>query len=178
MTTHPLSKFRFCPACGSHHFEINNQASKKCTDCGFTYYFNPRAATVALIRNGKGELLVARRAKDPAKGTLDLPGGFVDSYETGEEAVAREVLEETGLVTDSVRYLFSLPNIYPYSGMDIHTLDLFFECRIGNLGAVKAMDDVAALMWLAPDEIDPEQFGLQSIRKGVARYIAMLRNQE
>ena len=91
---HPLDQFLYCPKCGSSHFEINNEKSKKCADCGFVYYFNPSAATVALILNEKNELLVCRRAKEPAKGTLDLPGGFIDMNETGEEGVAREVLEE------------------------------------------------------------------------------------
>lgn len=94
---HPLAQFLYCPECGSSHFEINNEKSKKCADCGFVYYFNPSAATVALILNEKNELLVCKRAKEPAKGTLDLPGGFIDMNETGEEGVAREVLEETGL---------------------------------------------------------------------------------
>ena len=92
---HPLAQFLYCPECGSPHFEVNNEKSKKCTDCGFVYYFNPSAATVALILNEKNKLLVCRRAKEPAKGTLDLPGGFIDMNETGEEGVAREVLEET-----------------------------------------------------------------------------------
>ena len=92
---HPLAQFLYCPECGSSHFEVNNEKSKKCADCGFVYYFNPSAATVALILNEKNELLVCRRAKEPAKGTLDLPGGFIDMNETGEEGVAREVLEET-----------------------------------------------------------------------------------
>lgn len=168
---HPLSKFKFCPVCGSVHFDVNNNASKRCRGCGFTYYFNPRAATVAFIRNDRNELLVAVRAKEPAKGTLDLPGGFVDSFETGEEAVMREVLEETGLQVTSVRYLFSLPNIYPYSGMDIHTLDLFFECHISGLNNLKAMDDVADLRWIPLCELNPIQFGLNSIRKGIQIYL-------
>ena len=46
---HPLAQFLYCPECGSSHFEINNEKSKKCADCGFVYYFNPSAATVALI---------------------------------------------------------------------------------------------------------------------------------
>lgn len=170
--THPLKKFRFCPVCGSVHFEENNAASKKCQSCGFTYYFNPRGATVALIVNDRRELLVARRAKEPAKGTLDLPGGFIDSYETAEEAVVREVKEETGLSVQKVTYLFSLPNIYPYSGLDIHTIDLFFECKVNAEAGVTAMDDVAALYWIPLADIHPDQFGLTSVREGVERFIA------
>ena len=86
---HPLSQFKYCPKCGSIHFEINNEKSKRCADCGFVYYFNPSAATVALIMNEQNELLVCRRAKDPAKGTLDLPGGFIDMAETGEEVLKK-----------------------------------------------------------------------------------------
>jgi NADH pyrophosphatase NudC (nudix superfamily) len=116
---HPLSQFRYCPKCGSEHFEIHNEKSKQCKDCGFVYYFNSSAATVALILNGRNELLVCRRAKEPAKGTLDLPGGFIDMAETGEEGVAREVKEETGMTVTQAEYLFSLPNIYIYSGAGI-----------------------------------------------------------
>ena len=46
---HPLDKFRYCPVCGSERFEVNNVKSKKCQACGFTYYMNPSAATVAVI---------------------------------------------------------------------------------------------------------------------------------
>lgn len=73
---HPLAQFLYCPECGSPHFEVNNEKSKKCTDCGFVYYFNPSAATVALILNEKNELLVCRRAKEPAKGLSIFPEGL------------------------------------------------------------------------------------------------------
>ena len=115
---HPLVLFRYCPRCGSSRFEEHNEKAKKCRDCGFVYYFNSCSATVALILNSRNELLVTRRAKEPAKGTFDLPGGFIDMYETGEEGVAREVKEETGFTVRQSTYLFSLPNIYPFSGFD------------------------------------------------------------
>ena len=102
---HPLALFRYCPKCGSARFVEHNQKSKHCEDCGFTYYINPSAATVAFILKGRagGEsLLVVRRGKEPAKGTLDLPGGFSDLYETSEEGVCREVLEETGMHIDII----------------------------------------------------------------------------
>lgn len=171
MQEHPLFQFRYCPKCGSKHFTEHNEKSKQCADCGFTYYFNPSSATVALILNERNELLVCRRAKEPAKGTLDLPGGFIDMSETGEEGVAREVLEETGLTVCHADYLFSLPNIYVYSGFTVHTLDLFYLCRVDDLRNFGAMDDVADSFFLPLDEIRPEEFGLGSIRKGVKKFI-------
>ena len=44
---HPFSQFKYCPKCGSVHFEINNEKSKRCADCEFVYYFNPSAATTS-----------------------------------------------------------------------------------------------------------------------------------
>ncbi len=167
-TEHPLRLFGYCPRCGSNHFAMNDFKSKKCGSCGFVLYFNPIAATVAVIMNEKNELLVAKRAKEPAKGTLDLPGGFTDSFETAEEGVAREVAEETGLTVTGTRYLFSLPNKYIYSGFEEHTLDLFFLCRVNSMD-IKPNDDVEELHWIALDNVAPEDFGLQSIRKGIEK---------
>jgi ADP-ribose pyrophosphatase YjhB (NUDIX family) len=165
---HPLSPFKYCPKCGSVRFEENNFKSKKCEDCGFVYYFNSSASTAVFITTEKGELLVVRRAKEPAQGTLDLPGGFVDMFETGEEAIIREVGEETGLTITNPLYLFSLPNIYAYSGFDVHTLDLFYECKINNnIEHLQAADDAAELYFLKKEEINPDLFGLNSIRKAI-----------
>jgi ADP-ribose pyrophosphatase YjhB (NUDIX family) len=164
---HPLASFRYCPKCGSARFEENNGKSKQCNDCGFVYYFNSSAATAAFITTEEKKLLVVRRAKEPAKGTLDLPGGFVDRFETGEEAIIREVGEETGLIITNPRYLFSLPNIYAYSGFDVHTLDLFYECKINDWKHIRAADDAAEVYFLDKKEIDPNLFGLGSIRQAV-----------
>lgn len=168
---HPLHKFRFCPKCGSAHFQEHNEKSKKCGDCNFIYYFNSSAASVAFIENEKGEILVARRAKDPAKGTLDLPGGFTDTYETAEDAIMREVLEETGLVVSSLQYLFSLPNIYNYSDFDVHTVDMFFKCKVNDYSNMNAQDDVSELLFIPRDKLNPADFGLISIRKGIEKLL-------
>ena len=168
---HPLAQFKYCPECGSSRFKEHNGKSKKCEDCGFVYYFNSSAATVAFIMNARGELLVCRRAKEPAKGTLDLPGGFIDLHETGEEGVAREVKEETGLSVTEAVYQFSLPNTYMYSGFLVHTLDLFFVCKVADDSRIAAMDDVADTFWLPMDRINPEEFGLESVRKGLVLYL-------
>lgn len=169
---HPLSQFKYCPKCGSIRFLENNFKSKKCEDCGFIYYFNSCGATVALILNQDKELLVATRAHEPAIGTLDLPGGFVDMDETAEEAVAREVKEETGLIVTDTKFLFSLPNIYRYSGFDVHTIDLFFICHVSDIKNLKADDDVAKLEFIKLSEINPEHFGLNSVKEGIKKILS------
>lgn len=153
---------------------MNNAKSKRCGACGFIYYFNPSAACVALIVNDKGELLVARRSHEPAKGTYDLPGGFTDPGETMEECVGREVAEETGLTVCASRYLFSLPNIYPYSGFEVHTMDCFFLCNVQSTDSLTPADDVATLEWIAWENLHPEKFGLLSVCKGVELLKKML----
>lgn len=168
---HPLTVFSYCPRCGSKLFEEHNFKSKHCPECGFTYYQNPSSSTAAFILNGRGELLVVRRGKEPAKGTLDLPGGFVDNGETGEQGIIREVREETGLTVGQPHYLFSIPNVYPYSGMDIHTLDLFYLCRVADGLPVQAADDAEDCLWMPLGEVRPGLFGLHSISQAVDRFL-------
>lgn len=168
-----VEKFKYCPVCGSHRFEVFTAKSKKCESCGFEYFMNPSAANVAFILNPLGELLVELRKNEPAKGMYDLPGGFADAGETSEEGIRREVLEETGLEVTSVRYLFSLPNTYRYSGLDIPTLDMFYLCEVADTTVLTAADDAAECMWMKPEDIDADQFGLCSIRQGLHRFLEM-----
>jgi ADP-ribose pyrophosphatase YjhB (NUDIX family) len=175
MKEHPLELFKYCPKCGSELFEEHNAKSKHCSKCGFTYYQNPSSATAAFILNSKDELLVVKRGKEPAKGTLDLPGGFVDNDESGEQGIVREIKEETGLDIKEVKYLFSIPNIYRYSGMDIHTLDMFYLCHADEDAEIHAADDAASCSWIPLRQVYVERFGLRSIREGVHRFLMLNR---
>ena len=166
---HPLAQFKYCPKCGSDRFVENNFKSKRCEDCGFIYYYNTCSSTIALIINKDKELLVATRAHEPAKGTLDLPGGFVDMNETGEEAVVREIKEETNLNVECVKYLFSITNDYEYSGFMVQTLDLVFLCDVKNTENIKAEDDVAKLQFIKITELNPGLFGLHSVKEVIKK---------
>lgn len=168
---HFSAKFQYCPSCGSGEFLLNNEKSKHCRQCGFTLYVNASSAVAVFIENELGELLVCRRGKEPAKGTLDLPGGFVDAAETAEEAVEREIAEELNAVVIESVYLFSLPNEYEYSGLTVPTLDMFYRCRLAQTDRLQAADDVAECFFVAKHAINPADFGLQSVRKAVTRYI-------
>lgn len=167
---HPLYQFEYCPKCGAKTFVERNEKAKQCTTCGFVYYFNPSSAVACFIRNAEGEVLLVRRAKDPAKGTLDLPGGFVDMHESAEEAARREVKEETGLDINECRYLFSIPNLYMYSGFEVHTVDMFFECLVDSFEGVHAEDDAAEIVIRKKEDLNADDFGLMSIKASIGIY--------
>ena len=170
-----LKRFTHCPLCGSQHFVEASEKSRRCLDCGFEFFMNPSAAVAAFLRNGDGQLLLTVREREPHKGTLDLPGGFCDTGENAEQAIAREIREETGINIHAARYLFSFPNSYHYSGIDIPTMDMFFECEAHDLQHVVARDDVAECRWMNPEDIDTQAIGLGSIRRAVEEYLRRLR---
>ncbi|PIE85850.1 MAG: hypothetical protein CSA05_03580 [Bacteroidia bacterium] len=82
MTTTPRNVFKHCLRCGSDAVRYAENDSLHCEVCDFCYFVNSAAAVAVLITNERGELLLTRRALNPGKGKLDLPGGFVDIGET------------------------------------------------------------------------------------------------
>lgn len=163
--------FRFCPVCGSAHFVSHNLKSKRCGSCGFVMYVNPAAAVAVFVENESGELLVCTRAKEPASGTWDLPGGFVDENETVSDAVARELYEELGLTIKDPEFMFSLPNEYLYSGWTIPTLDFFFSVRVADNVSLIASDDVSDCFFMAKEAVESTRFGLKSIQQAVKIFL-------
>jgi len=168
---HPLTSFCFCPRCGSSHFSENDEKSNKCADCGFIFYLNASAAVAAIIVNENREMLLCRRACNPYKGTFDLPGGFVNLDESAEEAIRREIREETGAEIETIRYFDSFPNIYPYSGFNVHTLDIIFTCSLKAGSILTPNDDVSEIMFVPFEKIRPEEIKLSSIRKAVEKFL-------
>lgn len=166
---HPLESFEYCPRCGSRNFNIHSNRSRQCIKCGLTYYANASASTAAIITNSKGEVLLTTRAFEPAKGKLDLPGGFVDMNETAEEALIRELKEELNIEVTNPIYLFSLPNEYIFSGITVHTLDMFFKVEVSNDAKFTTDDDVASAQFYDLNNVNIEDIGLNSIKKAIQK---------
>ena len=118
---------KFCGVCGGQmHFHTD--ISKRCEMCGKEVWPQLATAVIVLIRRGD-EILLAR-GRNFRSDFYGLIAGFVETGETLEEAVKREVMEETGLTIKNIRYFDSQPWPYPsglmvgfiadYESGDIH----------------------------------------------------------
>lgn len=88
-------KHSHCAFCGA--WFADQPWPRRCISCGQTSYLNPLPVVVALVPVAGG-LVVVRRNIEPKKGTLTLPGGYVDLKESWQEGAVRELREETGIV--------------------------------------------------------------------------------
>lgn len=68
-----------------------------CESCGEIYYENPLPVVSVIVANANRELLLVRRAREPAKDTWCFPIGFAESGESIEDAAMRELREEAGI---------------------------------------------------------------------------------
>ena len=176
--THPSRAFKFCPKCGSAEFKVTGPRSFLCDNCRFEFYVNSAAAVAALIFNAEGKMLFTRRAIDPDKGALDLPGGFVDPMESAEQAVKRELKEELGANVLSIKYFCSFPNEYKYSGLSVFTTDLAFLTEIDNIAEIIPMDDISAIEYIDPEELDMDALPSISMKNIVREVIQFRKNDK
>ena len=113
--------------------------------------------------------MLTKRAFNPWKGMLDLPGGFVDPDESAEDALKREIKEELGVNILSAKYICSFPNVYPFSGINVKTTDLGYLVEIENIEKIHPEDDVAGILWKKPNEVDIEQIPSISIKNFILK---------
>jgi 8-oxo-dGTP diphosphatase len=90
-----MKKWLFCPVCKGNLEE--KETFIRCKACGWHFYHNPLPSVAILGVNEQDEILLVKRGIEPDKGRWALPSGFIEVGETPEEAVLRELKEETGL---------------------------------------------------------------------------------
>ncbi|MEA2081303.1 MAG: NUDIX hydrolase [Elusimicrobiota bacterium] len=105
--------FKFCPMCRVllEVKDIDGATRLVCPGCGWINYQNPVPVAVAAVLNPRREVLITRRAFEPAAGQWSLPGGFVEYNEHPADACLRELMEETGIKGGIVR----LGGIYSFN---------------------------------------------------------------
>lgn len=155
---------RFCPRCGAEGLTAPDPKLVDCPRCGLHFYLNSAAAVAGYVIDDRERLLLGRRARDPGKGLLGPPGGFLDFGETAEEAVHREIREETGLEVRIESYLGSFPNRYLYRDILYPTLDVFFLCRVDSFSSASALEEVESLVILPWREVPRDAIAFESMR--------------
>ena len=115
------SHSRYCPCCGTAT-EQQTPIMKKCPRCGHELYPPVATAIIVLVKRGEDEVLLVH-ARNFRGNFHGLVAGFLEAGETLEQCVEREVMEETGLRIDHIRYYASQPWPYPSGLMVGFTAD-------------------------------------------------------
>jgi len=117
-----------------------------------------------VIQNGLA--LVVRRATEPLKGEWSIPGGMLELGEKLRDGIAREVLEETGLIVEVGEVLDVFDSIFPDAEgkTQYHYVLIDFVCH-PTAGTLQASSDVSDAKWVSAEEA--AQLGMKSATVGV-----------
>lgn len=138
---------QFCGRCGQETDVHPRERAKWCSTCQIPWYPRLAPCVIVVIRRGD-RFLLARNAR-VKRHFFSLIAGFVEAGESSEQAVAREVKEETGLDIENIRYQTSQPWPFPHQLM----LGYFADYAGGEL--VLQEDEIAEADWYLPDELPP-----------------------
>jgi len=129
---------------------------------------------VAAVVFHEGKVLLTRRENEPSKGMWGIPGGVVEVGETVEEAVVREVLEETGVRVRPVKLITSYDSIVKDDGgrPRYHYVLIEYLCEYLE-GEPKAASDALDARWFPLDEL-----GGIDMRDGTRRFLEKMARRE
>jgi len=136
-----------CPRCGAVTEPVLAGHSRRCVNDGSEHFPRLDPAVIMLVTDPDDRCLLARNAMWPER-RVSILAGFVEPGESAEQAVAREVLEETGIEVGDARYVGSQPWPMP------HSLMLGFRARAtASLEITVDADEIAEARWFSRDEL-------------------------
>jgi NAD+ diphosphatase len=136
-----------CPRCGAVSEPVSSGHARRCTVEGIEEFPRSDPAMIVLVTDPADRCLLARNAAWPPR-RVSILAGFVEAGESVEQAVAREVSEETGITVGEVRYLGSQPWPMPQSLM------LGFRAEAtGSLEITVDDEEIAEAGWFSRDEL-------------------------
>ncbi len=139
--------FTHCPRCGAATDPINSGHARRCPVDASEHFPRVDPAMIVLVTDSADRCLLARNAMWPEH-RVSILAGFVEAGESAEQAVAREVTEETGIVVRTVRYLGSQPWPMPQSLM------LGFRAEAEGRQEIHVdADEIAEANWYSRDDL-------------------------
>ena len=151
-----MTAYRFCPVCGSplQEFSIDGVLRQTCSDmrCGWVWWDNPVPVVAAIIEciDRDGAVLLARN-RAWQEGKFGLVTGFLERAESPQQAVAREVGEETGLQCEHTR----LVGVYPFARKN----EVILAFHVAARGEIRLNEELAEYRLIAPERLQPWDFG-------------------
>lgn len=140
-----LTTHRYCGRCGTRMVQDRSELAVLCPECELRQY--PRISPCMIVAVYRpGEVLLAQGRRHP-EGLFSVLAGFVESGETLEQCVAREVHEESGVTVQNIEYVTSQPWPFPHSLM----MGFIAEYDAGEL--VLQEDEIVAADWFSLDDL-------------------------
>jgi len=137
---------RHCSRCGAPTEPILAGHSRRCPVDGSEHFPRLDPAVIMSVTDPDDRCLLARNAQWPL-GRVSVLAGFVEPGESAEQAVAREVHEETGIVVTSVSYAASQPWPMP------HSLMLGFRAQAAGTAITVDAQEIAEARWYSRDDL-------------------------
>jgi 8-oxo-dGTP diphosphatase len=164
--TKPL-EMNYCPCCGHTLVDkfLFGRVRRKCPDCGFVFFRDPKVAAGVLAEQD-GKVLLVKRLYDPHMGEWALPAGFVEIDEGPIAAALRELTEETGLI-GRVTGIVGTYHIRSDPRGSIVTI-LYHAQIVG--GELKAGDDAEEVCFFASGEV-PKNLAFASTKSALYRWM-------
>jgi NADH pyrophosphatase NudC (nudix superfamily) len=160
--------YKFCPQCGGslgkRLVKPGDAEQLSCVRCGFIFYLDPKVVVVAMVPKDNGIVLV-RQDRAGRRDSWVLPGGFVNLGESLEEAVVREVQEETHLLIQVNHVL----NAYSYPGSQKVVLSFVTGYLSGELAPG---DEALETRLFSPEEIPWDRLGFHTTGWALRDYLS------
>jgi ADP-ribose pyrophosphatase YjhB (NUDIX family) len=160
--------YRFCPRCSAPlaKGEKFGRVRRYCRYCGFIHFVEPKVAVAAVVTHGERVLLVRRNAI-PRIGFWALPAGYMDADELPDEALVREVAEETGIPVT----IAGLQGVAPLAGWRERRGILLLYRATADSTRLLPGDDVSEARWFGRADVPWDELAFESTAEQLRKWL-------